>query len=220
MGTTPPHRPPANDAIQMISPNNGGDKRSEIGGGMWVSRRPHPLRCKKRKPPIIGGLNEMKLGWHDKYHAAPLLLIENPPIIGGNNPAQTRRRVDFTPPRFCRCWKESPQTMRGIKKLERSGVWDAHRSFASGRPNEAVCGMHTASFASGRSNEMVCGLHTASLASGTTVQEGGGKCPPPHPRFPLSLSFPLFLPPLTPFSALLAPSVFVTWHSTAGAFAV
>jgi hypothetical protein len=45
-------------------------------------------------------------------------------------------------------------------------VWDVHRSFASGRPNETVCGMHTASFVSGRSCETVCGMHTASLVSG------------------------------------------------------
>jgi len=56
--------------------------------------------------------------------------------------------------------------MGGIKELERSGVWVAHRSFASGRRNETACGLHTASFASGRSNETVCGLHTASFASG------------------------------------------------------
>jgi hypothetical protein len=63
--------------------------------------------------------------------------------------------------------KNPPQTMGGIKKLEPSGVWVAHRSFASGRPNETVCGLHTVSFASGTSNEVACGLHTASLASGS-----------------------------------------------------
>ena len=59
-----------------------------------------------------------------------------------------------------------PQTMGGIKKPERSGVWVAHRSFASGRPNETACGLHTASFASGGPNETVCGMHTASLLFG------------------------------------------------------
>ena len=50
--------------------------------------------------------------------------------------------------------------------LEWSGVWDAHHSFASGRPKETVCGIHTASFGFGRSSEMVCGMHTTLLVSG------------------------------------------------------
>jgi len=68
--------------------------------------------------------------------------------------------------------KNPPQMIGGIKKLERSGVWVAHCSFASGRPNEMVCGLHTVSFVSGRSNEAMCGLHTTSLGSGTMLQEG------------------------------------------------
>ena len=110
---------------------------------------------------------------------------------------------------FAVAGKNPPQMMRGIKKLEQSGVWDAHRSFASGRPNEAVCGMHTASFASGRSNETVCGLHIALLASGMTVQEGGGTnallpthgflfLSPSPSSFPLLL---LFLPSSLPRSS-------------------
>jgi len=65
--------------------------------------------------------------------------------------------------------KDPPPNDRGgggIKKPERSGVWVAHRSFASRRPNKTVCGLHTASFASGGPNKTVCGLHTASLLFG------------------------------------------------------
>ena len=93
----------------------------------------------------------------------------------------------------------------------------AHRSFASGRPNETVCGMHTASFTSSSLNEPVCGVHTVSLAAETTLQEGGGtNALLPTRGFPFA-SFPLLLPPPTPDSALIAPSVFVTWRSPAGA---
>jgi hypothetical protein len=46
----------------------------------------------------------------------------------------------------------------------------------------------------------------------------GAQTPSSSPRFPLSLSFPLVLPPPTPFSALLAPSVFVTWPFDGGRF--
>ena len=75
--------------------------------------------------------------------------------------------MDFTPPQSCCYWKESPPNDGGDKKkLEPSSVWVAHRSFASGRPNETLCGLHTVSFASERSNEAVCGMHAASFASG------------------------------------------------------
>ena len=119
---------------------------NEVKLGVACGYHAAPILCaaKKENPPLLGGLNEMKLGWHDKYHAAPLLLIENPPIVGGNNPAQMRQRVDFTPPCFCRCWKESPPNDEGDKKArtercvgctplvrvwkaKRGGVWDAHR---------------------------------------------------------------------------------------------
>jgi hypothetical protein len=131
--------------------------------------------------------------------------------------------------------KNPPQMTGGIKKVERSGVWVAHRSFASGRPNETVCGLHTASlasgglnetvcglhtasFASGRPNEVVCGVHTASLASETLLQEGGGtNALLPTRGFPFLL-LPLLLPLPTPIPILLVPSVFVTWRSTAGGF--
>ena len=100
--------------------------------------------------------------------------------------------MDFTLPRSCCYWKESPPNDgEDKKKLEPSGVWVAHCLFASGRPNETLCGLHIISFASGKLNEMVCGLHTALLASGrsnevacgihtaslasrTMLQEGGG----------------------------------------------
>jgi len=46
-------------------PNNGGDKRSEIGDGMWVLRCPHHL-CYKKKTPVIGGIScQQKSGRHD-----------------------------------------------------------------------------------------------------------------------------------------------------------
>ena len=135
-----------------------------------------PILCaaKKENPPLLGGLNEMKLGRHDKYHATLLLSIRIPPLLGGIIQLKQGGVWISRHLAFAIAGKNPPQMMRGIKKLERSGVWDAHCSFTSGRPNEAVCGMHTASFAS----------------------------------------------PLTPFSALLAPSVFMTWRSTAGTFAV
>ena len=169
----------------------------------------------------MGGLNEMKLRQHDKYHAAPLLLIENPPVVGGNNPAWTRRHVDFTPPYFCCCWKESPPNNEGDKKAQmewcvgctpliriwkakRGSVWDAHRLIRIWKVKwDGVWVAH----------------HLAGLWNNGAGGRGH-KCPPPHPWFPLFLFFPLFLPPLTPFSALLAPSVFMTWRLTAGAFAV
>jgi hypothetical protein len=116
--------------------------------------------------------------------------------------------------------KNPPQKTGGMKELERSGVWAAHRSFASGRPNETACGLHTASvasgrpnetacglhaasFASGRPNETACGMHTASLSSEMTLQEGGGTnalLPTRGFRFrllppPPSSSYSLFCPP-------------------------
>ena len=89
---------------------------------MWVSCRPCHL-LQKRKPPVIGGLNGMKLGQHDIHHTAPSLSIKNPPVIGGNNPPQMRQYVDSTLPHS---WKESPKQWGGIKKLEQDSVWDAH----------------------------------------------------------------------------------------------
>ena len=121
---------------------------------------------------------------------------------------------------FAVAGKNPPQTMRGIKarmercvgctplvrvwKAKRGGVWDAHRLIRIWKVKRD-------------------GVWVAHRLAGLWNDGAGGrghKCPPPHPRFPLSLSFPLLLPPLPPFSALLAPSVFVTWRSTAGAFAV
>ena len=148
------------------------------------------------------------------------LLTGNPPVVGGNNPIRTRRHVDFTPPHSCRYWKPSPQNDwgGGIKKLEWSGVWAAHRLFAFGRPDETACGMHTTSFASGRPNETACGTHTASLASEMMLQEGGGtNALLPTCGFPLSSPSPSSFPFLLPFF-LLPPSVFVTWHATVGVF--
>jgi len=63
--------------------------------------------------------------------------------------------------------------------------------------------MHTASLASGRSNEAACGMHAASLASGTMLQEGGGTnglLPPAVSSFSLltplpSPSYSLCCPP-------------------------
>ena len=73
VGTTPP---PA-DATWRIPPNIGGNKRSKIEGGMWVSHHLRHLGCKKEKTPMIGGV---KSGRCDIYHTAPLS-IENP--LGG-----------------------------------------------------------------------------------------------------------------------------------------
>jgi hypothetical protein len=160
-----------------------------------VGTTPPPLvtLC-ERSPPNNGGINEVKLGAACGYHAAPVVCAAKriPPSLGGI--IQLERGGLWISRRLIAvAGKNPPQTIGGggIKKLERSGVWVAHRSFASGRPNETVCGMHTASRVSGRSNEMVCGMHTASFASGRlnelvcgvhtvslasemTLQEGGG----------------------------------------------
>ena len=71
-------------------------------------------------------------------------------------------------------------------------MWVAHQSFAFGRPNEMVCGLHTASLVFRGSNKMVCGTHTALLASEMMLQEGGGtnSLLPTH-GFPILLLLPL-----------------------------
>jgi len=89
--------------------------------------------------------------------------------------------VDFTPPRSCRYSKGSPPKRRGgIKKPERSGVWVAHCSFTSGRPNETACGLHTALFASGGPNETAGCTPPRLHLEGQTRRRVG--CTPPRLR--------------------------------------
>ena len=140
----------------------GGINEVKLGAACGYHAAPILCAAKKKKTPLLGGLNEMKLGQHDKYHATPLLSIENPPVVGGNNPAQTRRCVDFTPPRFCRCWKESPPNDEGDKKSS----------------NGVVCGMHTArSHLEGQTRQCVgCTLPHSHLEGQTRWCVG---CTPP-----------------------------------------
>ena len=142
----------------------------------------------------------------------PLLMLHKrfPPIIGGWN---WRWHVGITPPLSSAAKKEKPleqggvlishhlvlavarknlpQMIGGIKKLKQSGVWVAHCSFTSGRPNE-----------------MVCGMHTTSLAYEMALQKGGGtnasSLPPPPPwSFPF-LFFSLALPSSLPHHSHLS----------------
>jgi hypothetical protein len=62
-----------------------------------VGITPPPSFVLQKKNPVMGGeLKEKKSGWYDIHHTTPFLSRKNPPIIGGNNPAQMSRHVDFT----------------------------------------------------------------------------------------------------------------------------
>ena len=138
----------------------------------------------------------MKSGVACGYHATPVICAvkkKTPPlfIIGGLNKMKPGSVMDIMLPH-----DPSPPDDRGDKKFEWSGVWVTHCLFMSGRPNKAVCGMHTASFTSGRSNELVCGVHTTLLASKMMLQKGGGTNASslPPPGVSPSLSFPCPFP--------------------------
>ena len=196
------HTGPTTDAMQRIPPIIGGDQQSEIGGSVWVLCCPHHLCYKRGKPPSLGGVKWNEIG--------AVWYPSQHPII-----------VD----------RESPQMMGQIKELEWSSVWAAHCSFASGRQNKMVYGLHTASFASGRPNKMVsglhttsfvsrrpnemaCGMHTALLSWEMILQEGGGhKHPPPHLQFPFSPSFPSSFTFLLLFLSFLLPQSSWRWRA-------
>jgi len=109
---------------------------------------------------------------------------KNPPqMIGGDKKARTERCVGCT-------------LLVCIWKAKRDGVWVAHHLVRVWKVERG--GMWVAHRLAGLWNDAAGGR--------------GHKRPPPHLRFPLSFSFPLFLPPCTPFAILLAPSVFVMWR--------
>jgi len=153
------HTAPAANAMRRIPPNNGRDKRSELGGGVWVSRRPRRLCCKKKNPPL-GGIIQLERG--GMWISRRLVLA-----VAGKNPPQTKGEIkklersgvwDCTP--LVRVWK-----------AKRDGVWDAHRLVHVFKPERAG----------------VWGAHRLAGCRNDTAGGRGHKRPPPHPRFPFRL---------------------------------
>ena len=72
--------------------------------------RPPSLMLHKRFPPIIEGINKVKLEVACGYHAAPIVCCKK------RETAQMRQCVDFTLPHSCCCKKESPPNDRVDEK--------------------------------------------------------------------------------------------------------
>ena len=106
---------------------------------------PPPRTLCEGSPPIIGGINEVKLGAACGYHTAPSSVLqkkEKPPSIGGLNEMKSGQCDGYhTAPLLL--IKNPPQTIEGdrnarmercvgctplirIGKAKADGVWDAH----------------------------------------------------------------------------------------------
>ena len=164
----------------------------------------------------MGGIIQLEQGsvWISRCLVLAVAGKNPPQTIGGDKKARTEWCVGCT--LLVRVWKAKQDSvwvahcLVSLWKVERDSVWDAHHLAGIWKvERDGVWVAHRlVRIWKGRTRRRVgC---TLPCWPNDAAGGRGHKHPPPHPQFPLSFSFPLFLPPRTPFAIPLTPSVFMT----------